>query len=241
MRIGIIQSNYLPWRGYFDFIASCDVFIFHDDIQYTKQDWRNRNLLKMPDGRLQWITVPVKQHVFDTSVDRIEIDNSNKAEWIWRHRQMLLSSLEKAPYWEDAFSLFSHLHMDPSMHRWSYLSNMNQYLIARICEYLGISTKLVDARTLARTGRKTEKILALCHAVGAKRGDIYLSGPAARQYLDDGLLARHGLGVEWKTYDYPPYPQQWGAFEGGVSILDLIANVGKRARQFMDQPMEQAA
>ena len=58
-KVAILQSNYIPWKGYFDIIASVDEFIIFDDMQYTKRDWRNRNKIKTPQG-LQWLTIPVK-------------------------------------------------------------------------------------------------------------------------------------------------------------------------------------
>lgn len=220
MKLGIIQSNYLPWRGYFDFIASCDVFVFHDDLQYTKQDWRNRNKVKLPDGRLQWITVPVKGVTLETTIDRAEIDYSQP--WYWKHEQALAKSLALAPYWRDAQRLFS-----VAQAHYPALSELNQTLLRGICDYLGIKTRMLDARKLGCIGKKTEKILSICQLLGA---ETYLSGPAARQYLDTDLLSRNGIATEWKEYNYLPYEQPHGTFEGGVTALDLIANLGPEAR-----------
>jgi len=219
MRVGMIQSNYLPWRGYFDFIASCDVFVFHDDLQYTKQDWRNRNKVKMPGGT-QWITVPVRNVTTDTAIDRAEIDNS--VAWIYRHAQALEGSLGGAPFYRDASALFAEITT-----RFKTIAELNQALIRSLCLYLGVTTTLINARSLGCIGKKTEKILAICRVLGATS---YLSGPAARQYLDVDLLNRNGIEVEWKEYNYLPYRQTHGAYDGYVTVLDLIANLGPEAR-----------
>ena len=217
MRLGIIQSNHLPWRGYFDFIRYCDVFVFHDDIQYTKQDWRNRNRLKMNDGT-HWFTVPVQKHPTEAAIDHILIDGR---EWVSHHRGMIASSLSFSPHYSDVLPLIA------GMEKFTHLSVMNQELIGRICDYLEITTQRINARDLGCTGRKTEKILALCKKVGA---DHYISGPAAKQYLDTDLLQDNGISVEWKEYNYEPYPQPFGAFDGAVTVLDLIANMGPQAK-----------
>jgi hypothetical protein len=117
--------------------------------------------------------------------------------------------------------------------RHTSLSVLNQTMTRAICDYLGIKTRLVDARSLSCAGRKTEKIAALLNAVGAGEGDIYLSGPAAHQYLDADLLERAGIAVQWKDYKYAPYSQQWDGFEPNVTVLDLIANVGPYARHLI--------
>ena len=57
-KVAILQSNYIPWKGYFDMIASVDEFILYDDMQYTRRDWRNRNQIKTAQG-LKWLTIPV--------------------------------------------------------------------------------------------------------------------------------------------------------------------------------------
>ena len=50
MKAAVIQSNYIPWRGYFDIMHDADVFVFYDDVQYTVNDWRNRNRVKTANG-----------------------------------------------------------------------------------------------------------------------------------------------------------------------------------------------
>ena len=68
-RVAIVQSNYIPWKGYFDLIASVDEFILYDDVQFTRRDWRNRNRIKTPQG-VHWLTVPVKVKGMGTFPER---------------------------------------------------------------------------------------------------------------------------------------------------------------------------
>ena len=218
MRVGVLQSNYLPWRGYFDFINSVDLFIFHDDIQYTKQDWRNRNKVKMPNGT-EWITVPVKGCPTRTMIDEVEISGCG---WFHVHKHKLRQSLDKAEYFRDAMDIFSICE-----YRYDRLSDLNIALIKRVCRYLEINTPFIHSRRLELTGAKTDRLIQMLKKVG---GTTYLSGPAAKCYLDVEAMNREGIAVEWKRYDYEPYPQQHGEFNGAVTVLDLIANVGKDAK-----------
>ena len=57
-KVAILQSNYIPWKGYFDLISYVDEFIIYDDMQFTTRDWRNRNKIKTPQG-LYWLSIPV--------------------------------------------------------------------------------------------------------------------------------------------------------------------------------------
>lgn len=223
MRVGVIQSNYIPWRGYFDFIASVDLFVLYDDVQYSKGSWRNRNRLKMRAG-LRWITVPVKASI-SLSIDEVMISDANKS-WRNAHREGLERSLGAAPFFDDTARLWSHGVSGPVTH----LSALNSRLIAGICEYLRIGTPIVSSRAYGAQGTKTARLIDLLRKVGATS---YLSGPTAKRYLDEEMFRDAGIGLAYKSFDYAEYPQQWGTFAAAVTVLDLIANTGPAAREYL--------
>lgn len=223
MRVGAIQSCYVPWRGYFDFIASCDVFVIYDDVQYSTGGFRNRNRVKLPSG-LRWITVPVA-HRFGDRIDQVRI-GSSCAPWRETHRRLLRESFARAPHGADALALWEDGVASPV----DRLTPLNVGLLERVMAYLGIGTRLVHSADLAPAGRSTGRLIDLLRKVGAR---TYLSGPSARAYLDESAFRDAGIGLEFKTYDYAPYPQSWGAFEDAVTILDLVAHCGPRAREHL--------
>jgi hypothetical protein len=219
VRAGIIQSSYIPWRGYFDFISSVDVFVLFDDVAFgSKGSWRHRNALKF-GAETRWLTVPVKAKP-GTPIDEVETAGD---DWIASHRGLLRESLGKAPHVKDALALW-----EGSLG--GTLSQMNQRFAAAACRYLGVSTRLVDARSLGAKGAKTERLIDLLRKLGA---DVYLSGPTAKDYIDPADFRRAGIKLEYKTYDYEPYPQLGTGFMGNVSILDMIANCGKDSARFL--------
>lgn len=219
MRAGIIQPNYIPWRGYFDFIASCDVFVVLDTVQYTKQDWRNRNRIKLHAGSV-WLTVPIRACHEDTKILDVEVLEG----WPASHRKMLEQSFCKSPYKRVAMDVWERGALESNN-----LAVIDLSLICSVCEFLGIGTKIVCASSLDAQGSKTDLVIDICEKVGA---DTYLSGPSAK-YLDEGKMNDAGIGVEWKKYDYKPYEQPWGEFDGAVTVLDLIANTGPRAVEYL--------
>jgi hypothetical protein len=220
LRAGIIQPNYIPWRGYFDFISCCDVFLFSDTVQYTRRDWRNRNKIKFPNG-VSWLSVPVKYAPVDTPIHDIEVVEG----WADSHRKALSLSFSKSPYHKVAMDLWESGSLASSK-----LSVIDISLTRVICEFLGINTKTLCASELGISGVKTDLLIDVCRKVGADR---YLSGPAAKAYLEEKKMNDAGIEVEWKEYCYPPYEQAWGDFRGDVTVLDLIANTGPRAREYL--------
>jgi hypothetical protein len=219
-KVAVLQSNYIPWKGYFDIIHDVDLFIFHDDLQYTKGDWRNRNKIVTPEG-LKWLTIPVGTSE-DRQIVQVEIPEN---DWQKKHWLTIERSYSKAPY----FSRFRDFFFDVYMNRrWKYLYELDRYLITEISKkYLGINTEFADSRDYATSGAKQEKLLSLLKSAGA---EYYLSGPAAKDYIKEDDFASSGIQLAWKDYSgYTEYKQQSPVFEHGVSIIDLLFNTGDKA------------
>jgi hypothetical protein len=223
MKIGLIQSNYVPWRGYFDFIDDVHLFVFYDDSQYTKGDWRNRNRIKTGTG-LRWLTTPVRRLSLGHSIDETPIDYSQK--WQRRQLNLLRQWYQDSPFFEPICEELTVLLMTPQ----PSISALNVSLCRWIMDKLKIRTPIRMSTEFQLEGTKTARLVDLVKQGG---GTVYLSGPSARAYLDEELFHEHGLGLEYKSYDYAPYPQLWGEFRGGVSILDLLLNLGPEARHYL--------
>ncbi len=216
MRVGVIQSCFAPWRGYFDFINSVDIFVFYDDVQYSKNSWRNRNRIKTPKGS-RWVTVPVRHRSLSQLIVETEIDDTNN--WRDDHMRLWGENYGIAPYFHDIWLLLK----DANFGSANTISELNIKLTRRICDYLNISTPMILSSDLLLQGSKTDRLINLLKKLNAS---TYLSGPSADDYLDKEAFIKANIGLEYKTYDYEPYPQLWEGFEGRVSVLDLIANCG---------------
>lgn len=225
MRVGIIQTNYIPFRGYFDFINSVDLFVFYDDILLSQgRSWRNRNRIKTPDGP-KWLTVPLNREA--QSRPKIsEVRISYQRDWQRLHLKTLRHNYARSPFFNDLYDIM----MECFRHKDDYLSKLNYRLIKSFCRYLGIGTNFVWSWEYNLKGNKTERLIDLLVQLNATH---YLSGPAAADYIEPDLFLKAGIGLEYKTYDYLPYPQLFPPFEDNLSVIDLIANVGPRAYEYL--------
>jgi hypothetical protein len=228
MKVGIIQSNFLPWRGYFDFIREVDLFILHDDLQYTKGDWRNRNRIKTPRGP-EWITVPVKYRHTAQLIEETTIDYSTP--WAPKMLNRIRESYRRAPYFAEYFSELSERLLEPA----ASISDLNLRLIQWACRHLEIDTPLRFSREFHPQGTKTQRLVSILKQVNAT---TYLSGPAAQSYLIPELLEREGIKLEYKKYGYAEYPQLYGPFDPYVSIIDLFFMMGERSKQYLELSTE---
>ena len=224
-KVAILQSNYIPWKGYFDMIAAVDEFIIYDDMQYTKRDWRNRNQIKTPQG-VKWLTVPVLvKGKYHQSIRDTEIDGHDWAETHWA---TLCQNYRKSTNFNEIASWLEPLYLNNNH---SHISTLNRQLIEHICLYLGINTKISHSWDYPLADGKTERLAELCASAG---GTEYISGPSAKDYIDKSVFETSKIKLTWFDYDgYSEYPQLWGEFTHGVTILDLLFNCGRDAHRYM--------
>ncbi|MBQ2645516.1 WbqC family protein [bacterium] len=227
-KVAILQSNYIPWKGYFDIINSVDEFIFYDEMQYTTRDWRNRNKIKTQNG-LKWLSIPVNAKGCQQSGQKISetkiIDNA----WAKSHWDSIRSSYIKTPYFKDYEKFFKELYQ--SCENEEYLCNVNYKFIFAINDILEIKTKISFDKDYGIIEGKTERLVDLVKKAG---GTEYLSGPAAKDYIVDEYFEKENIKLSYMNYSgYKEYPQLYPPFEHGVTILDLIFNCGKNARNYM--------
>ena len=224
-KVAILQSNYIPWKGYFDIIGSVDEFIIYDEVQYTKNDWRNRNKIKTLTGP-QWITIPVYQQHLDQRISETKICD---IKWGVKHWNSINANYARAPHFKDLYKdVFKEFYLSSNT---PYLSKINEHLIKLICDFLRIETKISNSTEYDLRGNPTEKLVDLCRQSGAS---TYVSGPAAKNYLVEDLFVQENIKIEWMDYsNYPEYSQLFPPFEHSVSIVDLLFNVGTTARKYM--------
>ncbi len=224
-KVAIIQSSYIPWKGYFDIIAAVDEFILLDEVQFSKNDWRNRNLIKTPAGLL-WLTIPVA--LKGKGVTAIKDVRVASTSWQTKHWKSIRQYYSKAPYFRDYSDRLEELYRSPGGF---FLSDINYMFLVALCELLQIDTPVTWSSDYHPEGKRTARVVDLCRKAGATQ---YLSGPKAKEYIQPELFEDAGIKLEYMDYsEYPEYPQQFGAFQHGVSAVDLILNTGPSARSFM--------
>lgn len=225
-RIAISQSNYIPWKGYFDLIKAVDEFVLYDEVQFTKNDWRNRNRIMTAAGP-KWMTIPVATSAqFGQRIMDVRVADQR---WRTQHWHSWQAHYGRAAFFADYSGPLSALYLGTTE---VYLSQINLSFIRTICGWLDIRTPISSSQEHTHDSADPSlRLLQICQAAGATH---YLSGPAARDYLNVDLFHRAGIVVEWMNYDdYPVYQQLPGPFVHHVSALDLILNEGPRSATFL--------
>lgn len=224
-RIAVVQSNYIPWKGYFDLINLVDEFVLFDNAQYTRRDWRNRNLIKTPQGPM-WLTIPVEtKGKFTQKINETVVSDP---QWNVRHWKSLVRNYSRARSFRTYKELFEDLYGGMTER---HLSLINYRFLRAICGVLGIKTTISWSADYRLVEGRTERLVDLCRQA---RATEYLSGPSARGYLDEAQFRKAGIALRFMDYTgYPEYAQLFPPFEHQVSILDLIFNEGPAAPKYM--------
>lgn len=220
----MLQPNYIPWKGVFDLISRVDVFVFYDDVQYTKRDWRNRNKIKTKDGEI-WLTVPVKASR-DQLICEVEIDQS--VDWQENHYKTIKNSYAKTPFLAEYEFLLEEIYLKT---KWKKISDLDVFSTKIIAKALGLNPEWVLASDLHAQGSKDgEKIINICKKLDC---DYFINGPAARDFMDTEKFKEASITLDYIDYSYPEYSQVHGSFTHGVSILDTLFHCGPNAPKFI--------
>ena len=224
-KVAILQSNYIPWKGVFDMINMVDTFVFLEDVGFSKGSWRNRNQIKTANGEV-WLSVPIKKAPLNTKIYEIEVINNG---WQKKHFKTIKLAYAKSKYFDDYVGLLEEIYLHQI---WTNLSEFNQFVTKRISALLGIKTQFVNSTALKSQGEKDDKVIDICKKLNTT---TYLSGPAAKDYIDVEKFKRENIGLEYITYDYPEYSQLHGTFNHFVSVLDVLFNCGEASTKYIFQ------
>ncbi|RME45647.1 MAG: hypothetical protein D6791_10240 [Chloroflexi bacterium] len=215
--VTIHQPNFLPWMGFFHKMALADVFILLDNVPFTKNGFQNRVKIKSAQGE-QWLTVPVLTKGRSGQLT-CDVQINNKSRWQRVHLAALRTNYQRAPYYEAVLAW-----LQPWYEKsWTFLVDFNRPLIEEVMRQLRLQAELVNASSLSVEGSGSELLLRLVRQVG---GNVYLSGSSGRSYLDIESFERAGITVRFQEFHHPVYPQLYGEFIPGLSVLDLLMNVG---------------
>lgn len=231
MLVAIHQPCFLPWLGYLDRMMRSDQFVILDHVQFERRNYQNRALIRN-ENEARWLTVPVVQVSQKETILEKRVDNPESAEgdrwWGPNAYQTLRYTYRKAPH----FELYAPKLKEILCARWDSLLALDMAGLEFLREALEIRTPLVRSSQLMVKGQKSELLLNICLATGAK---AFLGGlGGSRDYLDKAAFDAAGMGVEWQSFAHPTYPQ-CGAepFLKGLSAVDILFNCGPASRDLV--------
>ena len=224
----ISQPFLFPWVGLFEQIRLADIYVHYSDVAFSKGSFVNRVQIKGPHGP-EWMTAPLQSRRLGQTINELETDE--KQGWRAQHLDRLARYYRSAPFCDEMLAIVGSIY-ERSFVR---LSDLLESGVETVADYFGLSKGPQFRRSseLNVGGSSTQRVLAIVHKLG---GSHYLTAHGGKNYLDHEAFEARGIGVEYIDYQRRPYPQQFGSFNPHVSILDLIANVGRAGVEFISSP-----
>lgn len=218
----IMQPTYLPWLGYFDLIDQSDVFVFLDDVQFSKQSWHQRNRIRTPKG-LEWLTVPVRRegrlHLLIREVKIVQGTYFPRG-----HIRGIEFNYKGAPYFDTYFPKLREILTKSG----SQLCELSIRLIRWLASEIGIVGRFEISSALGAQGRRSELMVDICMRVGA---EMCLSPTGSATYLaeEHEIPRRNDIEISFQNYDHPKYRQVFEPFIPYASVIDLLFNEGDKS------------
>jgi hypothetical protein len=224
------QPTYLPWLGLFHKIASCNIFVFMDDVQYLSGDWNNRNKIKGPQGPY-WLTVPVRLKASSSMLLKdILIDDGafgSKGDWQEIHWRSLQHSYGKTPHWNQYKGWLEDIYKGT---RWTHLAELCEAMLTFFIKELDLDVRFVKASEMNFTGRKSDLVLEHCTRFDAQ---MCVLGTHGRDYIKTDDFLGRGISLMFQEYAHPVYHQSYGPFAPQLSIIDLLCNCGAESKEIL--------
>ena len=221
--ISIHQPNYIPWLGYFYKISKSDIFVFHDDAQFSDSGAHHFQYIKTPQGTFR-LKIPIDK---SNGIKINQIRLKDELGWKEKHLKNIAFNYKKAKYFEQIFTDLSELLLKD----YDSLSLLNQEIIMFFCNKLGINTNFVLSSELNLNTTREEKIFDTCNALG---GEIYYSGAGAKAYQNEENFNKRGIELRYSVFKPFEYPQLWGDFQSNVSVIDYLMNCGYDWKQVIE-------
>ncbi|WP_321777273.1 WbqC family protein [Sulfurimonas sp.] len=221
-KVAILQPSYIPWIGYFEQIINVDIFVFYDDVQYTKNDWRNRNKIKVLNDS-SWLSIPVNSST-SKNINEVFVDDTKN--WRVKHLKSLKQFYSKSKYFDEIYPILqNNINSDNNS-----LSNISISIIRDISKYLKLDTKFYLSSDLGIGGDKNDRLINICKHFNASS---YHTGKAAQDYIDKKLFDNNKIKLLFQEYKHPSYKQLHGDFLPYLSIIDLLFNYGKDSKKII--------
>lgn len=217
MILGCVQPAYLAWIPFFKRMQMSDVFVYLDDVQYSKNSFHNRNRIKTASGDLL-LTVPVlykgssKEYICNTRIN-------NKVPWAKKHWRSIEINYSKAKYFNDLAPKLYEIYSND----WEIISDINITLIEFFKSYLGISTPSFISSKLSLEGQANIKLVNMCKSLKA---EYFIVKPGTEGYHPPDIFAANGIAFKYFIWQPESYKQLYGDFVSGLSILDFAMNCG---------------
>lgn len=214
MKIGIMQPYFIPYIGYWQLMNAVDKYIVHDDVNYIKGGWINRNQI-LVNGSPKYINILLADASSNRNINETRILHSSKHTN--SNLRMIELAYKKAPYFMRVFPLLEDILRCSEENIVSYL--MNSFKI--ICGYLNIKTEMILSSEVDKNCslRGQDRVLDICESFNA---DQYYNAIGGKTLYSFRAFEERGIKLCFVQTGDIVYKQFKNEFQSNLSILDVM-------------------
>ena len=223
-----MQPYFFPYIGYFQLMKAVDLFIFHDDVQYIKSGWVNRNRI-LANSEPVWFTLPVESASHSAPIDQrnYQLNDENRV----RLKRRLEASYAKAPMYAEVLPFLSEL-LDCAD---SNVALFNRNLLTVIAQRLEIRCKFLVSSEVSGLAdiKAQDKVIELCKCVSSTS---YINPIGGLDLYAAPAFADKGIDLHFLRSNPINYPQFATPHVAHLSIIDvLMFNPIEQLKRMLDE------
>lgn len=223
--VTIHQVNYLPWLGFFNKIKNSDAFVMFDTADYEKNGVQNRNKIRTAEGWC-YLTIPVNKIYYRKPLYTVKMPEDNR--WMKKHWTALELNYKKANYFESYSNFFRKLYSQS----YETLMGFNSKIILYLLKEFRINVEVVKTTDM-NINRELKRTDLLINILQAAKANTYLSGQSGKTYLEEGKFKTAGIKLAYHEFKHPIYKQRYAGFEPNMAAIDLLFNIGEKAKDLI--------
>lgn len=212
--LGIMQPYFFPYIGYFQLINCVDTFIIYDDVHFIKKGWINRNNI-LQNGNPSLFTIPLVGASQNKLINEIDIDSLEA--WSTKFLKTIEQSYKKAPYFSIIFEMIRQIVTGDSIK----ISTLATKSIQETCQYLGISTKIIEHSSIYNNSdlKAQFRILDICKQ---EQAEHYINPIGGISIYDKQLFEENKILLNFIRSKPIVYQQFKGDFVPWLSMIDIL-------------------
>lgn len=211
-----MQPYFFPYLGYFQLIKYVDLFVIHDDVQWIKSGWINRNRI-LQNGKAEYLTLPVEK-----ASSRLSINQRKLISEYHLNINKILRKLDhcyhKAPNYAYGISLLK---------KSLFYKNLNicdfiVHTLKQCCSYLNINTPIILSSEIKKDNslKAEERVLDINRILDSK---TYVNLAGGQNLYNKKKFRDEGFNLEFIKMNKIRYNQNINnVFVPNLSIIDTI-------------------
>jgi hypothetical protein len=216
-----MQPYFFPYLGYFQLLASVDIVVLYDDVNFTKKGWIHRNRLNI-NQQAQYFGLQLNKASQNKAINEIDVIKDSK--FIDKSLRMIEMNYSKAQYFNEVFPLIQGAYSNLGSLN---LAKVNADSITTVLDYLELHKRICfssDLNIPKGSYSRSERLMAITKSLGSNE---YVNVKSGENLYSKQEFANNNIDLKFLEFVETEYDQGFKPFIPSLSILDVLMHNSK--------------